>query len=155
MAANNPSDKSFAIDPDVAEIIGLLRENKMQWIADEVENRIRQGISERAKSISQHGRKPKEYEDIRGMTPTEQTATLVRARRNYIVLAPRIWKEATTGLGKAFASRTNSQSLSVQIVPFGDTVGEISVIDPKSQAIIVDSWKVIASFLSVLGLEEK
>ena len=152
MATNNPSDKSFAIDSDVAEIIGVLRENKMQWIADEIESRIRRGTSERAKSVAKNRRKPKEYEDVRGMTPTEQTATLVRALRNYIVLAPRIWNEATTGLVKAMASNAIAQSLDIQIVPFGDTVGEISVIDSKSQAAIDKSWQVIASFLSELAL---
>ena len=153
MAANNPSDKSFAVDPDVADIIVLLRENRMQWIADEIESRIHRGTSERAKSAIQRNRKSKEYEDIRGMTPTEQTATLVNALRNYIELAPRIWNDATTGLVSTLGASADSQSLVIEIVPFGDTVDAISVIYSKSKAVIDESWREIGPFLSRLGIE--
>ena len=148
MTTIEPTDGSFAIHPDVAKILEMLRDNRMQWVADDVEGRILEGIAERSSFEQLSKKKRKVFEDVRGLTTNEQITILLNALRNYVILPPRLWNEAKNGLLDAI--NTGSQKIleKVEIVPPGDNVESINVTDPKMEAIVNEEWQNIESLLN-------
>jgi hypothetical protein len=153
MATAKPDD-NFEIAPDVAEVLEELRSNRLQWVADEVEHRLREGAVERASFEVPRSRRPKTFEAVRGLTSDEQIAVLLRAIRNYLLLPSRIWKEATIELINTFNDHSTESLTAIELVPPGIDVDLINITNDDAESTIGHAMKVLDPFLKAYTVQK-
>lgn len=157
MATGGGGEFSFEVNPDIAGVLELLRGTGLQWIADEVERRIREGTVERDTfQVSQ--RKRKTYEAVRGLSEAEQTAVLLTAIRDYIFLPWMTWPAAEASLIDSInQSKNESRTVAahvtaVEIVPPGDDVAPISVTNSNADGSLRKAWTELQPYMKRLGI---
>lgn len=148
--ANGTNSDNFDIDPDVADILEEMRQNKLQWIADEVEHRIREGAVESSEFVASGAKTSKRFEAVRGFTSEEQVDVLLRAVRNYLLLPSEIWDEAQKNLATKLTAG-KPDSLTVEIAPPGiDSLPLTNIFDSTSQPIVDEAIDSLQPFLKNL-----
>lgn len=120
----------FPIDDDVAEILDLLRESPLAWMADEIESGISEGKLEEVDGDTlefsleprRRGPRPRLYKTF-PLNRDEQRSVALRTIKTYLADVPDMWVKAQHTISEEMDVRIEvlSEEGSTVVTPFDET----------------------------------
>jgi len=104
------------ISPDAKAIVGTLRDIRLDWIADEIEEIIRSGKTSAKKDIKPTSRHAKQDPATTSYDETEEQLICLGTLKAYFIDLSLVWEKASLVLRDLLTPRDGSEPVVVKIV---------------------------------------